>query len=202
MQVTKNDIFYNPKIKELALMHEIDNESMSSESTHQKLSKVHDFYFNNTDSMCSTFSNDNATKNDVVSNNPTVNVLCGICNSNSKNDNFIILSCNHLFHIKCMVESEFDDIYKFNALDKEFFTNRKCKQCNVQLQTEELLFLHGKFLSSTKNNLESHQKSIANLEAQMNKIKEELRVCYNYSHKLEQQREKSKQIVTTLTSMI
>jgi len=190
MQMTKNDMFYNPKIKEMI----DDDKSISSESTNQKLAKVHDFYFNNTDSMYSNLSNN------VIDNKSELR--CGICHNQSKTDSFIILSCNHLFHIKCMVESEFDDIYKFNALDKEFFTNRKCKQCNVQLQTEELLFLHGKFLSSTKNNLESHQKSIANLEAQMNKIKEELRVCYNYSHKLEQQREKSKQIVTTLTSMI
>jgi hypothetical protein len=36
----------------------------------------------------------------------------------------------------------------------------------------------------------------------MKKIKDELRVCYEYKHKLEQQREKSKQIVSILSTMI
>lgn len=130
------------------------------------------------------------------SNNTCVCSLCG-----EKSGSFIILTCNHIFHVKCLVEHNFKDIYNY-PIDSEYFDSRHCTVCNEPQQTEDLMYLHSKFLTSTKNLISKHQNSIENLEAQLKNIKSELRTCYEYKHKLEQQREKSKQIVSVLSTMM
>ena len=128
------------------------------------------------------------------------NHTCNLCND--KNGPFLILSCNHIFHIKCLVEVNFKDIYNYPILDTEYFESRRCVTCNENMQTEDLMYLHSKFLSSTKTLINKHQNSIENLENQLKQLKNELRTCYDYKHKLEQEREKSKQIVSVLTTMM
>lgn len=141
-------------------------------------------------------------ENDICKENNS-NIICKIClNKSGKNDNFIILSCNHTFHITCLANVHFSDIYKFAVIDSDYFASRKCLTCNTCLQTEELLFLHSKFLTGTKSMIETHDNSIKKLELQLKNLKDELRTCYEYKHKLEQDREKSKQIVSTLTTMM
>lgn len=129
----------------------------------------------------------------------TENFVCNICeNKNTKADKFIILSCNHIFHISCLAESHLEDVYKYDVIDNEYFASRKCSECSEKLQSSEILFLHSKFLSETKNKINNHASSIEELENKLKILKEELKVCYNYKHRLEQEREKSKQIITTL----
>jgi hypothetical protein len=128
---------------------------------------------------------------------------CKICdNKSGRDDNYVILSCNHTFHIYCLAETHFNDVYKFHVIDSDYFGTRKCLVCEKSMQTEELMFLHSKFLNSTKDRIENHNHKIETLDAKLKEIKEELRVCYEYKHKLEHEREKSKQIVATLMTMI
>jgi len=136
-------------------------------------------------------------------------IICKICfNNNPQNelktscDNFIILSCNHTFHIKCLAEIQFNDMFKFHVIDSEYFKTRKCMVCTKQLEVEELLFLHSKFLANTKNMIETHDSSIQNLEIKLKKLKDDLRNSYEYRNKLQHERQKSKEIVATLTMMI
>ncbi|NDG30898.1 hypothetical protein EB118_12595 [bacterium] len=131
-------------------------------------------------------------------------VSCRICHDNMAipKSNYIILGCNHTFHVLCLAEAQFTDIYKFPSIDGDYFTNRTCQVCRKPLQPEELMYLHSKFLSSTKEHIHSHDTKIGELEKQLANIKGELRVCYEYKHKLEQQREKSKQIVSILNVQI
>jgi len=136
-----------------------------------------------------------------VKNSNQENFTCKICSDNTSK-NYLILSCNHIFHIKCLAESHFKDIYDFPVIDSEYFDSRKCPCCTEQIQTEELMFLHGKFLSGTKKLISKHQNSIEHLESQLNQIKNELRTCYDYKHKMEKESEKSKQIVSILTTMM
>lgn len=134
---------------------------------------------------------------------PSNSFCCKICNNdNNINDNYTILSCNHVFHVYCLVDYHYNDSYRLNMIDSDYFASRKCPTCNKTLQTEELMFIHSKFLSYTKDKVESHHKNILNLENQFNKIKEELRICYEYKQKLDNEREKSKQIVTSLMTLI
>lgn len=131
------------------------------------------------------------------------NFCCKLCNNNNNiNDNYTILSCNHVFHVYCLVDYHYNDSYRLNMIDSEYFASRKCPTCDKILQTEELMFIHSKFLTYTKDKVESHHKNILNLENQFNKIKEELRICYEYKQKLDNEREKSKQIVTSLMTLI
>ena len=127
---------------------------------------------------------------------------CELCKNNSSKDNFFILSCDHIYHIQCLAETHFEDVYKYPVIDTEYFSSRKCNICYKQLQLDEVMYLHGKYLKNTKDFIERHQNSIEGFEYQLKKMKEELRVCYEYKHKLEQQREKSKQIVSILSTMI
>lgn len=125
---------------------------------------------------------------------------CKLCNGKYTNEAYMILSCNHVFHIKCLAETHFKDIYQYEVIDQEYFSHRRCTVCSEPLQHEELMYLHGKFLSNTRKLLHKHQTSIDSLEAQLRRIKDELRTCYEYKHRLEQQREKSKQIVSILST--
>lgn len=127
--------------------------------------------------------------------------ICEYCD-NKGSGSFIILSCNHIFHIKCLTEMNLKDIYKYPILDTEYFESRKCSVCDENIQTEDMLYLHSKFLSSTKKLIFNHEHSIDHLENQLRQIKSELRTCYEYKHKLEQEREKSKQIVSVLSTMM
>jgi hypothetical protein len=185
--------------------------NLDAESTHESVSiassieerKVIDMYSPNTNST-SFYVDFGTTKGKKESNqNESIEskLACNMCNMQNSRENFIILSCNHIFHVQCMAKSHFDDVYQFNVLDNIYFSSRKCTMCQTPMQTEELVFLHSKFLSGTKQNIETHQKSIEHLESQIQSLKNELNACYEYKHKLDHQREKSKQIVAHLMTM-
>lgn len=127
---------------------------------------------------------------------------CRICadKHNQQNDSFIILSCNHMYHIFCLADVHFKDSY--TMIDEQYLQSRLCPCCQIPLQKEELMFLHSKFISSSKNKAEQHMQSITDLENQFNKIRDELRACYEYKQKLDNEREKSKQIIKSLMTII
>lgn len=185
------------------------------ENEEVKLMKLRDYY-SNQKNMDTNVEN-NVKKDDHMQHTHThtnINsqynkIICKICyNQNSSQsqtqtqDSFIILSCNHTFHIKCLAEFQFNDLYKFNIIDKDYFNTRKCNSCNKELETEELLFLHSKFLSNTKNSVENQDAIIKNLESKLKNLKDDLRKKYEYRNKLQNEREKSKEIVGMLTMMI
>jgi|UniRef100_A0A6C0DW14 hypothetical protein len=189
----------------------------------QRMSKLNSYYFN---SELSDNENENSVvrklinKYQVEENSETDSmdynvkrnkdrqseirmITCKLClDENTDKGNYIILSCNHIYHIKCLAEEHFNDVLKYPLIDNDYFESRKCNICLKNLQAEEMMYLHSKFLSNTKDLLDKHQISITELEDQMTKIKNDLRVCYDYKHKLEQEREKSKQIVSILSTMI
>ena len=118
------------------------------------------------------------------------NICCNLCKDDINQSAFIILSCNHIFHITCLADIFFEDIYNHDILNEEYFENINCSTCNCKLEVEEIMFLHSKFISNTKILIRNHETSIDNLENQLKQIKNELRTCYDYKHKLEKQREK------------
>lgn len=197
-------------------IYSTDNASETSSTDDKK--KIMHFYYrgNQTDSLITDVSEPNYSGHNVQlkthttqyhtptatqHNNADTKLNCGICKTQNKGS-FIVLSCNHVFHVACLAETHFTDVYNYAVIDSDYFSTRKCQCCGNRLQTEELMFLHSKFLSSTKDRLESHQNAVVGLEERMNKLKEELKVCYEYKHKLECDREKSKQIVSTLLTML
>lgn len=183
----------------------------SSDDSNKKLEFVRQYYSNNNNNTnvkklienCEEKHKNESEKypKNTQENIHNSNFICDICNDKSNTDNYMILSCNHIFHIRCLAESHLKDIYKYNIIDEEYFENRKCNTCLNILQLEEVTYLHGKFLSNTKTHIETHQISIEKLEFQLKQIKDELRTCYDYKHKLEHEREKSKQIISILNTI-
>lgn len=176
-------------------LYETDSESSDLSHTKSKVSELRNLY-NTKTNMSDTMTIDS----DISKRTDNQEHVCNICNQ--KSGQFIILNCNHIFHTKCLAEINFQDVYKYPVIDTEYFESRCCPICQETMQTEDLMHLHSKFLSSTKRLIGKHQHSIENLENQLKQIKLELRTCYDYKHKLEQEREKSKQIVSVLTTMI
>ena len=202
-----NKIYENTSdhVSELSIYNYNDKDSNLKRDSYRDLQKVTEYYDNKRDAT------DFSDKLDIIKHlvnkeeKQTVNKFnCKLCctnNSSNTSNNYIILSCDHIFHINCLVELHFKDIYNYHVIDNEYFENRKCTVCDKQIQFEEIMYLHSKFLSNTKFFIKTHQLSIDELEEQLKNIKNELRICYDYKHKLEKNREKSKQIVSILATM-
>jgi hypothetical protein len=172
------------------------NESRLSDPAHY----LRTYYQSNTDSMSTNALSDDLRLDAISCDDSLACKIC--CEKKGRSDNYMILSCNHVFHVGCLAENHFSDVYNFQVIDSVYFSSRKCLVCYLPMQTEELIFLHSKFLKNTKDKITSHDDSISSLEAKMKQVKEELRACYDYKHKLEHEREKSKQIVSTLMTMM
>jgi len=133
-------------------------------------------------------------------------LLCELCkdptfNKKGCKKNYIILSCNHIFHIYCLAQSHYKKITT-TSNENDSFDNCTCTICNEKLELEQIMYLHSTFMSNTKNLLSTHQNSIEHLEGQLQQLKLELRTLYNYKYKLEKEREKSKQIMCILNTML
>ena len=128
---------------------------------------------------------------------------CNLCyNKNQVKDSFMILTCGHIFHIRCLVDSHYTDANKCGVIDEDYFNSRICCVCNSQMEMEDILYIHNKFYKNTKEYIIRQDETIERLDKQMTKLKEELRTCYEYKQKLEHQREKSRQITVTINTMI
>lgn len=137
------------------------------------------------------------TENDYNEENLIYN--CNMCFNKNK-DNFMILTCGHIFHIKCLVDNS--DVNKYSVIDEEYFNSICCLTCNLKLEIEDILYIHNKFYKNTKNDIIKQDEYIDKLDKQMTKIKDELRVCFEYKQRLQQQREKSKQITVTINTLM
>jgi hypothetical protein len=128
---------------------------------------------------------------------------CNLChNKNNIKDVFMILACGHIFHIRCLVDNHYTDSNKYGIIDKEYFNSRCCLVCNSQMEMEDILYIHNKFYKNTKEYLVKQEDNINILDKKMTKLKEELRICYEYKQRLEHQREKSKQITITINTLM
>ena len=114
----------------------------------------------------------------------------------------MILTCGHIFHIRCLVDNHYTDANKYGVIDEEYFNSRCCLVCDKQMEMEDILYIHNKFYKNTKEYLNKQEENIQRLDKQMSKIKDELRICYEYKQKLEHQREKSKQIAITINTLM
>lgn len=128
---------------------------------------------------------------------------CNLCHNQHKiKDSFMILTCGHIFHIRCLVDSHYTEANKYGVIDEEYLTSRNCCVCSKQMEMEDILYIHNKFYKNTKEYITKQDETIDQLDKQMSKLKEELRICYEYKQKLEHQREKSRQITVTINTMM
>lgn len=124
-------------------------------------------------------------------------------NGGSKNDPFMILNCGHIFHIGCLVEIHFDEFTNCGGIiDQKFISNCRCMVCDEQMEVEDILHMHNKFTKSTKEQLKYQSDQIDILDKQMSKLKDEMRIQLEYKQRLEDKRNKSKQITITLNNLL
>ena len=128
--------------------------------------------------------------------------ICETCNQSSSNSQFIILNCNHIFHINCLAKIQLTNAINCPVIDNESFFNKvKCSTCNDPLESSEIMMIHNKFYKGTSVFINDHNKTINKLESQINVLKEEMKVCMEYKQKLEFEQQKSKQILTLLNTL-
>ena len=128
---------------------------------------------------------------------------CKCKNGGNKNDPFMILNCGHIFHIGCLVEIHFDEFTNCGGIiDGRFIKNCTCMVCNEQMEVEDIVHMHNKFTKSTKEQLKYQSDQIDILDKQMSKLKDEMRVQLEYKQRLEDKRNKSKQITITLNNLL
>lgn len=127
-------------------------------------------------------------------------VICRLCqDKKSNNDQYIILSCNHVYHIRCLYNEYYNNA---PVTDKEYIESRDCLNCNEKVQPEDLMCLHSKFLNLTKDDMTVYEDTITKLEEQLRKVKNELSKSYDVRQRVQLQRDKCKQIVNTLTMLM
>jgi hypothetical protein len=124
-------------------------------------------------------------------------------NGGNKNDPFMILNCGHIFHIGCLVEIHFDEFTNCGGIiDDKFIKNCTCMVCDEQMEVEDILHMHNKFAKSTKKQLKYQYDQIDILDKQMSKLKDEMRIQLEYKQRLEDKKNKSKQITITLNNLL
>jgi hypothetical protein len=143
-------------------------------------------------SVCGSIVSDNLSHHNKKSH------YCEMCNTESRDSSFVILGCNHSFHINCLANNHHNQAKKCHILDDEFFNSRKCTVCKTQLDSSEIMYIHSKYSKATFNLIATHDVEINKLERQINKLKEEMKTALEYKQKLEFDREKSKQIIVML----
>jgi len=126
-------------------------------------------------------------------------LCCEMCFEEDEN-NYIILDCNHIFHINCLAALHHGNAKAASTLDENFFQSQNCPRCKTGLDNTEILFIHRKFFKNTKRFIDLHNENIKDIEEKVSKLKQELNVSLKYKQKLEYEREKSTQIVQMLST--
>lgn len=131
--------------------------------------------------------------------------ICNICYNKSSclnfNDKFIILDCEHVFHINCIVKNHCDILNNNIIVNNKFIQKCKCTICDKQIDIEDILHIHNKYTKNTKKILNEQVSYLNNLDEKLLKIRNEMTEILEYKKQLENECDKSKRISTTLNEI-
>ena len=167
----------------------IDNRSIDSRSIDsisimskdvvsvRKLSDVYTIneYYKSIEPIDTTIANETANEH-----------VCLKCKE-SNSENFIILSCHHIFHFKCLVD--------IKSLIQSGNSNIQCLACNTQISKSELMYSVQHILKLSQQKLRYYEDSVKVLEEQYCNIRKELKICKEYKIALLDNIELSKAII-------
>lgn len=88
---------------------------------------------------------------------------CQICNK-TRSDNFIILNCNHTFHINCLANFHLG-----------LSSQRNCAYCKTYIEDLELKYLHNKFCDTVSKDIINMKEKLDKLQNKIKKIQESIR---------------------------
>ncbi len=123
---------------------------------------------------------------------------CFICKNQKSKENRIVLTCEHSFHIKCIVDRM--EVPPF--IDEEVLKKFKCLNCDKVMDYTEISFIYNKFLMNSKKTIEEYDGKINALDSELQILKNELRSCYEIKKRLEIQKENAKQVVLTINTIL
>jgi hypothetical protein len=126
---------------------------------------------------------------------------CHSCECENTNEQSIILSCNHVFHISCLINYFSPLLDKYPIIDSKFINENKCLVCDTGLDYSEILYIHNKFYSNTKLKVKDINENIDILEKQLNAVKNKLRMSLEAKQNLEYTRDRSRQILMSLNNL-
>lgn len=141
------------------------------------------------------------TNSDEFSKSHCQGLECFCCKNLSDKKGYIILSCNCVYHINCLVELHMNDLQVQSKFTGDDMCEFKCVNCNDFIDKTDMLHLHNKFKKYVSSILKNHNNTIDELERKIVELKTELNVCYEYKHKLQYQNEKSKQIIHIINTL-
>lgn len=90
---------------------------------------------------------------------------CQICNK-VKNDNFVVLNCNHMFHIKCL------SLYHHS-------NNHTCAYCHHYIDDLELEYIHNKFCKNNTQTIIDINQSILKKTNKIKKLQHKIEELHN-----------------------
>ena len=100
---------------------------------------------------------------------------CKMCGNNDPP--FVILNCNHIYHINCLAKEQVQSAIQCPILDNDtFFNTIKCN-CGEVLEYYEIRRIQDQFYQGTYNYIKTHDLKINKLETQINILKEEMKIC-------------------------
>ena len=126
--------------------------------------------------------------------------VCEMC-SESNDNPFIILNCNHIYHIICLANEQIEYSKQCQIIDNDTFFNKMKCNCGELLESSEIMMIQNKFYKNTDYYIQTHDIKINKLDDQINLLKEQMKTCIEYKQKLEFEKQKSKQIITLLNTM-
>ena len=197
------------------------NNSLYTQNTDEEEYENYDDNDNNYDSVLNTYKNsNNSSLNDVRHHghghdhdNLSNNVLCEYCNTdnNKLTSNHIILSCNHIFHVKCLMD-KFNVLYNDNdnkmfefnenMINNKFYESHCCLKCKNKLNYEDIFSIYSKHVSSNKGDINDYDKKIDKLKDQRKKIENEIKCLNDYISKLQAEKQASQMILTKTFSLL
>lgn len=122
---------------------------------------------------------------------------CEIC-KNITDSQFIILSCNHTFHINCLVEYYIIDFVQVEEINETFIHSKKCIKCDTIIDPVDAYHSHLKYISSTKISLENFKTQIDRIDRDLSNLNKEKITCLGYKHRIEKTRDRCEHIMEVL----
>ena len=89
--------------------------------------------------------------------------VCEMC-CESNDIPFIILNCNHIYHIICLANEQIEYSRQCQIIDNDtFFSKMKCN-CGELLESSEIMMIQNKFYKGTDNYIQTHDIKINKLD--------------------------------------
>jgi hypothetical protein len=123
---------------------------------------------------------------------------CQICNK-TRSDNFIILNCNHTFHINCLANFHHGYVHvAYHPDQTDVHDMINCAYCHHPIDDLELKYLHNKFYNNVNRNIININQTLKKLQNKIKKIQQSIIETEHHREELLVEQERSKAILNSM----